>query len=92
MDKNLQDFLYFKRIIDESRFDNRTLTISLEDCFGIPENHINSTAEINGGIQYHVRYKDILVIMFWNEQTMAFEFPDYFGIYEGGKLVRLTYR
>ena len=89
MDEKLQDFLHFKQIIDESRIDNRTLAISLEDVFGIPENMINSATEIKGGEQYHVRYKDILVIMYWNEDIMRFEFANYYGVYEGDKLVKM---
>jgi hypothetical protein len=91
MDKNLQDFLEFKQKIDESRIDNRTLAISLEDTFGIPENMINATTEIDGGEQYHVRYKNILVIMYWDESIMRFVFPNYYGVYEEDKLVKMLW-
>lgn len=86
MEKCLSDFNHFKKIINESNVDNRTLVISLGEYFNIPENMINSTAELYGGEQYHVRYNDILVIMFWNENTMRFVFPDYFGVYTNDTL------
>ena len=85
------DFAYFCKIIEESRIDNKTLVIELEDCLGIPAKDINSMTEIKGCPQYHIRYKDIMVIMFWNEDTMSFEFPGYFGICEGNSLKRLVH-
>ena len=64
MEENLKTFLDFKKIIEESRIDNRTLVIELGDCLGIEPKNINSMAEIISCPQYHVRYKDILIIMY----------------------------
>ena len=91
MDENMQDFLHFKQIIDESRIDNRTLAISLEDIFGIPESMINLATEIKGSEQYHVRYKNVMVVMYWNEEKMRFDFPNYFGVYKGNKLEKMIW-
>lgn len=91
MDEYLKDLMHFRNVIDESRIDNRTLVIELEDCLGIPAQNINSMNEVDGSPQYHVRYNDVLVIMYWDQYNMRFSFPNYFGIYEGNKLQKLVH-
>ena len=86
----LKAYKEFRTVIEESRIDNRTLVIELGDCLQIKPQDINSMTELMGRPQYHIRYKDILVIMSWNERNMSFEFPDYYGICEGNTLKKLV--
>ena len=91
MSEYLKDYRKFRKVIEESRIDNRTLVIELEDCLQIKPQNINSMTEVQGWPQYHVRYNDILVIMSWDENNMSFVFPDYFGIFEDNNLKKLVH-
>lgn len=91
MAEYLKAYEEFRKVIEESRIDNRTLVIELGDCLQIKPQDINSMTEIMGRPQYHIRYKDILIIMSWEEDKMAFTFPDYFGICEGNTLKKLVH-
>lgn len=87
MEENRADFLYFREVINEGDFDNRSLEVDLQMALNIPAENINMQTEIWGRPQYHIRYNDILIVMYWDSSKMKFHVADYFGVFEEDKLI-----
>jgi hypothetical protein len=87
LEENRRDFLYFREVIQEGDFDNRSLEVDLQMALDIPVENINMQTEIWGNPQYNIRYNDILIVMYWDETRMVFHIADYFGVFENNRLV-----
>jgi hypothetical protein len=89
-DQNYKDFKEFCEVIETGDFDNRSLAIDLQMSLDIDPCHINSMTEIWGFPQYMIRYNNILITMYWDENKALFNIPQCYCVFDGDTIVNFV--